>query len=184
MASTHSNDALPHSVEADLHAETAVPAEHGSGGLPQFQFEHWAGQIAWLLILFVALRINQRMHREIARSAVLQEELRERETHYRNLVENLSAIAWEATTGDFTYTYVSAHAETLLGYPLNDWKQPDFWQRCVYPADQARALAGQWHAAHFPTVRLPVRTGDDGHRLPMMHASGQACSQVAPGAAP
>ncbi|WP_290589830.1 hypothetical protein [Arenimonas sp. SCN 70-307] len=50
--------------------------------------------------------------------------------------------------------------------------------------DQARALATQWHAAHFPIVRLPVRTGDDGHRLPMMHASGQACSQVAPGAAP
>jgi len=55
MASTHSNDALPHSVEADLHAETAVAAEHGSGGLPQFQFEHWAGQIGYLLILFAVL---------------------------------------------------------------------------------------------------------------------------------
>ena len=55
MASPHSNDALPSSVEADLHAETAVPAEHGSGGLPQFQFEHWAGQIGYLLILFVVL---------------------------------------------------------------------------------------------------------------------------------
>ena len=55
MASTHTIDAVPPSVEADLHAETATPAEHGSGGLPQFQFEHWAGQIGYLLILFVVL---------------------------------------------------------------------------------------------------------------------------------
>ncbi|WEK38808.1 MAG: hypothetical protein P0Y50_09620 [Candidatus Brevundimonas colombiensis] len=55
MASTHTTAAVPPSVEADLHAETATAAEHGSGGLPQFQFEHWAGQIGYLLILFVVL---------------------------------------------------------------------------------------------------------------------------------
>lgn len=57
MASTHTNHAVPASVEADLHAETATAAEHGSGGLPQFQFEHWAGQIGYLLILFVILYV-------------------------------------------------------------------------------------------------------------------------------
>ena len=57
MASTHTIDAVPPSVEADLHAETATPAEHGSGGLPQFQFEHWVGQIGYLLILFVLLYV-------------------------------------------------------------------------------------------------------------------------------
>lgn len=41
---------------AGQHTET-TGAEHGSGGLPQFQFEHWGGQIAYLLILFVALYI-------------------------------------------------------------------------------------------------------------------------------
>lgn len=55
MASTHTIDALPPSVERDLHAETATPGDHGSGGLPQFQFEHWAGQIGYLLILFAVL---------------------------------------------------------------------------------------------------------------------------------
>jgi F-type H+-transporting ATPase subunit b len=34
----------------ETHATTE--AEHGSGGLPQLQMQHWAGQIAWLLILF------------------------------------------------------------------------------------------------------------------------------------
>lgn len=50
------HDALPASVVADLHAETAVPEAHGeSGGLPQFAFEHWAGQIVYLLFLFAIL---------------------------------------------------------------------------------------------------------------------------------
>ncbi len=55
MASIQHNDALPPSAERDLHAETSVPAEHGSGGLPQFEFQHWAGQIGYLLILFAIL---------------------------------------------------------------------------------------------------------------------------------
>lgn len=37
------------------HATTE--AEHGSGGLPQFEFQHWGGQIAYLLVLFVVLYI-------------------------------------------------------------------------------------------------------------------------------
>lgn len=45
--------------------------------------------------------------------------------------------------------------------------------------DRSRALARQWQAAHFSGVRLSGRESDDGHRLPMMQASGQACSQVA-----
>ena len=42
----------PHSA----HATTSTEA-HESGGLPQFQTEHWAGQIGYLLILFFALYI-------------------------------------------------------------------------------------------------------------------------------
>lgn len=55
MATIQHNDALPPSAERDLHAETATPGEHGSGGLPQFEFQHWGGQAAYLLILFAIL---------------------------------------------------------------------------------------------------------------------------------
>ncbi len=44
------------SAGAAAHGSTTA-AEHGSGGLPQFQFEHWGGQIAYLLILFVILYV-------------------------------------------------------------------------------------------------------------------------------
>lgn len=43
----------PHGVDA--HATTAAEGHGGGGGLPQFETQHWFGQIAYLLILFVVL---------------------------------------------------------------------------------------------------------------------------------
>lgn len=40
---------------ADPVATTEVP--HESGGLPQFQFQHWGGQIVWLLLIFAVLYV-------------------------------------------------------------------------------------------------------------------------------
>jgi F-type H+-transporting ATPase subunit b len=34
---------------------TGAPEAHGGGGLPQLQFEHWGGQIVWLLLIFAVL---------------------------------------------------------------------------------------------------------------------------------
>lgn len=58
MASTPTPvEAAPHAAPADLHTGTAAPEAHGSGGLPQFEFAHWGGQILYLLFLFVVLYI-------------------------------------------------------------------------------------------------------------------------------
>jgi len=55
MATTPSQDAAPLSAD-QMHAGTATPVAKGeSAGLPQFEFENWAGQIIYLLILFLAL---------------------------------------------------------------------------------------------------------------------------------
>jgi F-type H+-transporting ATPase subunit b len=63
----HSSDhpaTLPVEEAVQVAAETgghvppnaaAEAAEHGSGGLPQFEFSHWGGQVAYLLILFAIL---------------------------------------------------------------------------------------------------------------------------------
>lgn len=34
---------------------TAVAEAHGEGGLPQFEFQYWGGQIVWLLLIFAVL---------------------------------------------------------------------------------------------------------------------------------
>ena len=40
---------------ASGHAETSTAALAESGGLPQFRFEYWGGQIVWLVVLFALL---------------------------------------------------------------------------------------------------------------------------------
>ena len=39
----------------DTHASTSVAHEESSGGLPQFEFQHWFGQIVYLVFLFAIL---------------------------------------------------------------------------------------------------------------------------------
>ena len=51
MAAPTSHD--PHATDA-AHATTGAEG-HASGGLPQFQTQHWAGQMGYLLILFFLL---------------------------------------------------------------------------------------------------------------------------------
>lgn len=59
--STQSAPAVPtHGAEAHAAPGTtheATGAEHESGGLPQFEFQHWGGQIAYLLVLFAILYV-------------------------------------------------------------------------------------------------------------------------------
>eukprot|EP00659_Diplonema_papillatum_P013427 gene13427-20685_t len=90
------------------------------------------------IVLAVVIRINRRLSSEISRRVALEQELRSSEYHYRGLVESLSAIAWEASISDFTYSYVSPHAEELLGYPRAHWLIPGFWRNIIHPADLTR----------------------------------------------
>jgi F-type H+-transporting ATPase subunit b len=62
MAAETPNTAPPPTVESAAEHDAATLGQHGAttetaaeGGLPQFQFQHWAGQIGYLLILFVIL---------------------------------------------------------------------------------------------------------------------------------
>lgn len=50
-------DATPPVAVGDTHAttEAAHGGEHESGGLPQFEFQHWFGQIVYLIFLFAIL---------------------------------------------------------------------------------------------------------------------------------
>lgn len=116
-------------------------------------------------ILAVVIRINRRLSSEIARRVELEQELRSSEYHYRGLVESLSAIAWEARVSDFTYSYVSPHAEDLLGYPLSHWLVPGFWRNIIHPADLIRAqtycdhevLAGRDHCIDYRVLTADGR---------------------------
>lgn len=120
-----------------------------------------------MLVLAAVIRINRRLSSEISRRIALEQELRSSEYHYRSLVESLSAVAWEADANDFTYSYVSPHAEDLLGYSLGDWLRPGFWSSIVHPEDalwakaycDSETSAGRDHSLDYRVIRA------DGHTL-------------------
>jgi len=71
-----------------------------------------------------------------------EEELQRTEAHTRDLVEGLNAVVWEADADTLQFTYVSRHAEELLGYPVTRWlNEPDFWSAHIHPDDRAWAVA-------------------------------------------
>ena len=98
------------------------------------------GLLIALAIIASILRINQRLRQEMTSRSRLEEQLRHSEAHYRGLVENLNAVAWQMRPSDFCFTYVAPQAEKWLGYPLHEWLQPDFLGRVMHPDDMQRTL--------------------------------------------
>lgn len=59
----------------------------------------------------------------------------------RDLVHDLDAIVWEYDLRADAFTFVSGHAETLLGHPASAWRDFAFWQGLIHPDDRERAVS-------------------------------------------
>jgi two-component system cell cycle sensor histidine kinase/response regulator CckA len=60
---------------------------------------------------------------------------------YRDLLDSLDAISWEADPETLQFTLVSPKAEALLGHPQSAWtSNPTFWTDIIHPDDRQRAL--------------------------------------------
>jgi PAS domain S-box-containing protein len=58
---------------------------------------------------------------------------------YRDLIQGLHAVVWEADVETWQFTFVSPQVELLLGYPRQRWLcEPGFWFCIIHPDDQAR----------------------------------------------
>jgi PAS domain S-box-containing protein len=67
----------------------------------------------------------------------LQAARQESEQRYRDLIQGLDAIVWEADARTLTFSFVSGRAETVLGYPVERWlREPDFWAKRIHPEDR------------------------------------------------
>jgi PAS domain S-box-containing protein len=75
---------------------------------------------------------------------------------FRDLVEQVEGIIWEADPTTWQYTFVNQRAEEILGYPVERWlAEPEFWVKLVHPDDRAQAVAH---------CRAAIRAGQD-HEL-------------------
>lgn len=64
------------------------------------------------------------------------------EQSLHDLVESLHAIVWEADPTTWQFSFVSQHAEVILGYPITQWlTEPHFWANHVHPEDREQAVA-------------------------------------------
>jgi PAS domain S-box-containing protein len=60
------------------------------------------------------------------------------DARYRGMVESVQAIVWRLDAATLQGTFISHEAETLLGYPVEAWTEPNFWQNHLHPEDLAR----------------------------------------------
>ncbi|GJM04530.1 MAG: hypothetical protein DHS20C09_05210 [marine bacterium B5-7] len=95
----------------------ACPVKDSSG----IVFEHLA----------VTRDITERKQTEIA--------LQEREHQYSELINDIGAIVWEVSLPDLSFIFVGGPAEKILGYPLDDWYQKNFWLDHIHADDRDTA---------------------------------------------
>jgi PAS domain S-box-containing protein len=101
-------------------------------------------------------------------NAQLEERVRQRtaqlleaEHNYRQLVQSVQAIVWEADAQTWKFTFVSQGAETILGYPVSRWlTDEDFWRTILHHEDRERAetfAAGRDHEFEYRALAADGR---------------------------
>ena len=95
----------------------------------------------------------------------LQAARRESEERFRDLIQGVDAIVWEASAETREFTFVSQRAETVLGYPVDRWlRERGFWLNHVHLEDReevnsvsrAAVAAGEDHEFEY---RAPAADG-------------------------
>jgi PAS domain S-box-containing protein len=60
---------------------------------------------------------------------------------FRDLVNSIEGIVWEADARTLQFIFVSQQAERMLGYPVEQWLQePAFWKDHIHPDDRESAV--------------------------------------------
>nr|WP_320010790.1 PAS domain S-box protein [uncultured Desulfobulbus sp.] len=65
-----------------------------------------------------------------------EEELLKERIRFMNLVDSVDGIVWETDADSLSFTYVSREAQRLLGYPIQQWSEENFWLQHLHPEDQ------------------------------------------------
>jgi PAS domain S-box-containing protein len=80
--------------------------------------------------------------RDITKRNDREERLREAEAKYRTLVEQIPLATYVNETGLPVRTrYISPQIESMLGYPVSAWLEPDFFPSRLHPEDRDRVMA-------------------------------------------
>ncbi|WP_018989222.1 diguanylate cyclase [Aromatoleum toluclasticum] len=87
-------------------------------------------------------RVRERtakLEEETAAHRASEQEARQHHQRFLDLVNTTDGIVWEADAQTFVFAFVSRKAESLLGYPVEDWQKPGFWVDHLHPDDRSWA---------------------------------------------
>jgi len=141
LARIHPDDRVRVVAEVERAQETNALFEG------EFRAQFVDGREGWVLAKAGTVNVPDR--RGARRMGVLlditerkkfEEELRESEENFRRLVETTAAVLWQADMESWRFTYVTPQAVKLLGYPLEQWYEKDFWISHIHPDDRERAI--------------------------------------------
>jgi PAS domain S-box-containing protein len=142
-----------------------------SGSIIQFREPTLWEQYGWyivaaLVIMAIQAAMIGNLLLERARRRRTAAGLRESEENLRRLVENTAAVPWQADVETWAFTYVGPQAVKLLGYPLEQWYEKDFWVSHLHPDDKDFAIK--------TCLTNSQRTEDFQFEYRMIAASGQS----------
>jgi PAS domain S-box-containing protein len=91
---------------------------------------------------------------------------------YRQLIDTVEGIVWEAEAESLQVNFVNRYAERLLGYPASNWSRPRFWLDRIYFEDRER-VANQVARtiAKRQQLRIDYRVLTADRRLLWLHDS-------------
>jgi PAS domain S-box-containing protein len=79
--------------------------------------------------------------RDISERTTAQQALARSERMFKELVQSINAVVWEADAQTFVFSFVSEQAEKMLGYPVRAWlESASFWVDHIHPDDREGAV--------------------------------------------
>jgi PAS domain S-box-containing protein len=99
-------------------------------------------RLNWILDKLARTDTGHQDRRELILEQAARTRAEAAERRFRELVQNVDAIVWEADALTRRFTFVSQRAEPILGYPVERWlTEPDFWMNLIHPTDRERCVA-------------------------------------------
>jgi two-component system sensor kinase FixL len=111
-------------------------------------------------------RAEEEREQLLAREQATRAEAEAAQHRFRDLVNSIEGIVWEADAVTFKFLFVSKQAERILGYPIERWlSEPTFWKDHIDPDDR------EWAVNFCATATAEKRDHDFEYR--MIAADGQ-----------
>jgi PAS domain S-box-containing protein len=79
--------------------------------------------------------------REFTQNGTAAEVRSKDEERLHFLLEVANILPWEADAENWLFTYVGVQALKMLGYPVEQWYEPDFWASHIHPDDLEQTIS-------------------------------------------